>query len=205
MIIQDVVDTARYSELSGSSLKDNVEAIILFLNAGLLELHKRFQLDTNEHIITVTEGVDIYPLPEDFLHLVDVYGEVVEGSLDAPPRLPVNDNGNPYSVFLPSYKELQVPRIMVGDKLSVIYAAVPTTYTVDDLGVDLQLPPALIEPLLHYIGYKAHLGIRGDAQAETNTHYLRFDRSCSKARELGIAQSLDSWEMDTRLRTRGFV
>lgn len=204
MIIQDVIDLAKYSELSGSSLKDNNDAILLFINAGMLELHKRFQLKTNEHIVNLQEGVTLYSLPEDFLYAIEAFGEVREG-YSGLPHLPINDEDEPYSIFFPNHKEVQVPLVEYGASISIIYGAKPIRYDIDDLAEELDLPETLIEALLHYIGYKAHLGIKGDAQSENNAHYIRFDRSCKKARELGVAHPIDSWRMVDRLNSRGFV
>lgn len=206
MIVQDVVDLAKYSEAAGTAIKDNKEAIVLFLNAGMLELHKRFLLKTKEHIVALQTGVTLYDLPLDFLYAVEAYGDVSETTMDGfLPHIPINDEDEPFSIFFPNHKQVQIPLVEAGDYVSIIYAAKPVSYTVDDLGEELDLPDTLIEPLLHYIGYKAHLGIRSGPQDTTNTHYIRFDNSCKQARELGVAHSIDSWRMTHRLYNRGFV
>jgi hypothetical protein len=83
--------------------------------------------------------------------------------------------------------------------------AKPKFYDPDDLSDELELPDTLIEPLLHYIGYKAHLGVRSDGQSENNAHFTRFERSCDKARTLGVAHSIDSLSMAERIFNRGFA
>ena len=86
-----------------------------------------------------------------------------------------------------------------------MFVAKPEKYTVNNLTVEVDLPDTLIEPLLHYIGYKGHLGVKSDGQSENNAHYMRFASSVNKARELGVAASSDSWNMSDRLFERGFV
>lgn len=205
MLVQDVVDTARYSELNAVSVKDNTAAIIAFLNLGMLELYKRFPISIKEHLVNLVDGQLFYDLPTDCMYTLSVYGEVAETGLGDVEELPVNDVDEPLSVFFPNHKQVQVPAATEGSYISIIYVAKPTIYTVDDLDSELDLPETLIEPLLHYIGYKAHLGVRSDAQSENNAHYIRFDRSCHKARELGVAFPADSWRMIDRLSSRGFA
>lgn len=205
MQVQDIVDTARYSELSSVAIKDNTSAIVSFLNLGMLELYKRFPLNTEEHIITLQEGVTLYDLPTDFMYALGAYQEVEEGSLKLYADLPINDEDEPQSIFFPNHKQVQVAESVAGDFVAIIYVTKPPKYSAGDMEIDVDIPDALIEPLLHYIGYKAHLGVRGDVQGENNAHYLRFDRSCEKARELGVCLTADSWRMTNRISDRGFV
>lgn len=204
MIIQDVITAARYSELSSVAVKDNDAAVISFLNLGMLELHKRFPIKVNEQVIPLVTGVFLYSLRNDYMYALSAHGKVAAAP-DTTVELGINEADSPTSVFFPSYKQVQIPAGIVGTAASVVYVAKPYNYTVANLNDELDLPETLIEPLLHYIGYKGHLGVRGDAQAENNTHYQRFDRSCKKAKELGVAFPADSWNMTTRLNERGFA
>lgn len=205
MRVQDVVDTARYSELAGVAVKDNTDAIIAFLNLGMLELFKRFPLNTKEHIVDLVEGTTIYDLPTDYMYALSAYGESPEDTYDGITDVPINDEDEPYSIFFPNHKQVQIPLVASGAYVSIIYVAKPESYTSDNLDVELDLPDPLVDCLLHYIGYRAHLGVRGDGQAENNAHYTRFERSCQKARELGVSHPLDSWRMIDRLKDRGFA
>ena len=206
MILQNVVDAARYSELSSVALKDNNAAIISFINLGMLELYKRFPLSFNEYTIDVTDGAVMYSLPSDYLYVLGVYENVATTTNpDNIKELVINDNGNQDAVFFPNHKTIQVPVVEGRIAVSVIYVTKPQSYTINDLNEELDLPESLIDCLLHYIGYKAHLGVRGDGQAENNAHYLRFERSCDKARELGVANQVESWRMAARFTDRGFA
>lgn len=211
MLLQDVINLARYSEIAGTAIKDNDEAIILFINSGMLELYKRFPLMTNEHIVNLSEGVTLYDLPADYMYALSAWGEVeepnaIEGEVQ---ELPINDSDNPKSVFFPNHKQIQIPFVSTlvssSSYISLIYVAKPPQYTINDVGEDIDISDTLIDCILHYVGYKAHLGIRSDGQSENNSHFMRFERSCEKARELGVAYPIDSWRMVDRLGTRGFV
>jgi hypothetical protein len=205
MIIQDVLDLAKFSELSSVAIKDNTVALLLFVNAGMLELHKRFPLKTEEHVIVLEEGVTLYTMPTNFLYATSAWGEPGVSTLGEAVPLPINDEDEPTSIFFPNYKQVQIPLTTEGSRISIIYGAKPVKYVEADLAQELDLPETLIDPLIHYMGYKAHSGIKGDSQSENNAHYFRFEKSCAKARELGVAYPIDSWRMIDRLGTRGFA
>jgi hypothetical protein len=207
MKLQEVVDAARYSELNSVAVKDNDAAIVTFLNLGMLELYKRFPLKTKEHVITLTTE-NRYSLPSDYMYALEAYDDS-DRTADKPDAplvdIAINDTAAEMGIFFPNHTEVQVPFLEDRTFISIVYVAKPTSYTVDDLDAELELPETLVSPLLHYIGYKGHLGIRGDGQAENNAHWIRFDRSCQEARKLGVAYSLDSWHMPDRLKDRGFA
>lgn len=205
MIVQDVINAARYSELGNTAIKDNTDAILTFMNLGLLELHKRFPLRVEQTVLTLSNTTTTFNLPSTFMYPLAAYGEDKDGNIDMEHVLPINDESNPESIFFSTFKQVQVPDTLDGSSAVIVFAAKPDRYTADDLNIELDLPETLIEPLLHYIGYKAQLGIRGDAQAENNAHWLRFDRSCKQAQDLGVAYPMDSWKMATRIYDRGFA
>lgn len=205
MRLQDIIDLAKYSELSSTAIKDNNDAIILFINAGMLEIYKRFPVKVNEHIVTLSDDTTLYSLPTDFMYALEAFGEAQENSVGESTELSINEPEDPYGIFIPNTKQVQVPLSNTGYFISIMYVAKPTYYTDDDLAEEIDLPETLIEPLLHYIGYKAHLGIRSDGQSDNNAHYMRFERSCDKARELGVAYPLDSMSMINRLGDRNFA
>lgn len=205
MIVQDIINAAKYGELSSTALKDNTEAVLTFMNLGLLELYKRFPLNTEEATYPIGATTALYALPPNFMYPLVVYGENKDGDIDVEVKLPVNEEGEDPSVFFPNHRQVQIPSDLEGSRISVIYVSKPVSYTIDDLETEVNLPETLIEALLHYIGYKAHLGIKSDGQSENTAHYIRFDASCKKARELGVAYSLDSYKMPDRLKDRGFA
>lgn len=205
MIVQDIINAARYSEVGNTAIKDNTDAILTFMNLGLLELHKRFPLRVEQTVLTLSNTTTTFNLPSTFMYPLAAYGEDKDGNIDMEHVLPINDESNPESIFFSTFKQVQVPDTLDGSSAVIVFAAKPDRYTADDLNIELDLPETLIEPLLHYIGYKAQLGIRGDAQAENNAHWLRFDRSCKQAQDLGVAYPMDSWKMATRIYNRGFA
>jgi hypothetical protein len=206
MKVQEVVDIARYSELAGVAAKDNTAAIVAFLNMGMIELYTRFPIKTEEYIVALQENTTIYEMPDNFMYALSAYGEVPESAPnDTVRRVAINEEDDPYSIFFPDWNTVQIPAVANGSYISIIYVAKPVPITVEDLNVELDLPEMLIDALVSYVGYRAHLGVRGDAQSENNAHWLRFDRNCKKARELGVAFPVDSLRMSERIIDRGFA
>lgn len=205
MTLQDIVDLAKHSEAAGTAIKDNTDVILLFLNAGMTELYKRFPLNTEELIVSLVEGTTEYALPTDYMYYMSAFEEVAINGTMGIAEISINDESDDKSIFFPNHKIVQIPGSENGAFISIIYVTKPTSYTNTNLGDDIDLPETLINCLLHYIGYKAHLGISGNGQSETNAHFVRFERSCDKARELGVAHPVASLQTTSRLIDRGFV
>lgn len=207
MTVQEFLTVVRYSEVNNLAVKDDYEALIAFLNLGLIEIYTRFPIKVEEHIIELFENTTEYQLPDNFMVALSAYGEVPDFSPKTVVPITINEESDPYSIFFPDWDTVQIPAVANGSFVSIIYIAKPETVvnTAEGLAAKLELPVPLIDALASYIGYRAHLGVRGDGQAENNAHWQRFERNCVKARELGVAYPADSMSMETRLLTRGFV
>lgn len=217
MTVQQVITLAENSELRSLGSRTDTDAILGYINLGMIELYKRFVLSTNEVIITL--GVDgdvdnpytmisdtLYKLPSDYMKILAAYEEVPTGSTMAIVELPINEEENVRSINTVSWDTVQIPLSTDGAYISIIYKDIPVQYsnTPEDLGANIALPVQVIEALLHYIGYRAHAAVTGEIQAENTTHYTRFEASCNKVRHDGMLTG-DDLGMATRLYTRGFV
>lgn len=208
MIIKDVVNLAKYSELSGVAAKNDTEVIVAFINLGILELYKRFPIKVSEVIIELLPGTMYYSMPEDFMYYVSAYGEKDINNPDKDIEITINGSDTDSGIFFNDWSTVQVPSSIIGSRISILYVSKPTAITVadaEDGTTSLSLPDALVDALLSYVGYRAYLGIKSDAQSENNAHWARFERSCNKARALGVAVPSDSINMPDRLLARGFV
>lgn len=204
MTIQQVIDLAKASELSGLSVSSNDNIVLSYLNLGMIELYKRFTLKVEEYIIELVEGQDIYTLPENFMWIVAAYGEVPISSTENVNVLPVNEEDNPISINTVSWNTLQIPNSINGSYVSIIYVASPTYYTIDDLTSTIELPIQMIECLIAYIGYKANSSIDSGVQTEDNVWYARFEASCLNLEKRGMVNANDMY-MNGRIEYRGFV
>lgn len=202
MTVRQIIDLAKSSELNGTVLANKDDVILGFMNLGVLELHKRFQLKLEEYIIELVDGQDVYTMPSDYMWIVAAYGEVDIRSTETVNVLPVNEEDNPLSINTIGWNKLQVPVSIEGAYVSIIYVASPTVYALTDETVDL--PPQMIEALLAYIGYRANAAIDSGVQTEDSVWYQRFEHMCDKLREYGMVNSDDMF-MNKRITTRGFV
>lgn len=192
MTLQQVVDMAVNGELKSIAAKDDVAGIVQYINLGMIELYKRFPLKMEEHIVALQTGVETYKMPSDFMWIAAAYGEIPIDDQDTiVTQLPVNEEDNPLSVNTVSWNTLQVPQSVTGSYISIMYVAAPKYLTTSDLSKDIELPPQMIEALLHYVGYRAHASMNGNIQAENNTHYTRFEQSCKRIEDRGMFNTDD--------------
>lgn len=204
MLVQDVIDMAAKSELSNLNVKEDTGTVLSYMNLGLIELYKRFDLEIKEHVIELQDSVEVYTMPDDFMSIVGAYGEVDETSVDVVNVLPVNVEDNPLSINTINWYQVQIPLALTGSYVSIVYSATAPYLTDANLAERAPIPIGLMEALLHYIGYRGHAALDGNVQAENNTHYQRFEASCSRAKENGVITA-DDVDMGTRLHTRGFI
>lgn len=215
-----IIEQARNGELAGLSKVDKTdEKIVGYINLALIALYNRFQLATEEAIITLRPDIakTIYKLDgtdadvkvagvamsaDSFMAIVAAYNE--DGS-----EISVNDTTDPYSIHTVAYNQVQVPLVDNNAYVSIIYRKNPTLVTFVDVGqgtaqeANVDMPIQLLEPMLHYIGYRAHGSVDGSIQAETNTHYTRFVAACNQAEVMGIITADDV--VNNSIYSKGFV
>lgn len=206
MLASDLIALARGAELKTLSQPAYPDETVLgYINLGLVELYKRFSIATGEAMVTLSDGKTVYTLDNaeadidmpggSLLSIEAVYNEV--GT-----EYTLNNEKDANSVFQISWNQIQVPNAVTGGYLSVIYkeSAVFLTAVTESVKV----PDSLIEALLHFIGYRAHGAIDGNIQAENNTHYQRFEASCTNVRNLGLITADDVMYKKTT-QERGYV
>lgn len=203
MTVRNVIDLAKAGELNNVAVGNNTDAVLGYINLGLIELYKRFPLNVQEYLLTL-DGSEIYTMPADYMWIVAAYDEVPADSLVNTIQIPINEENNPLSLNTVSWNQIQVPVDTAGATISIIYTAAPTMLTTADLDMAMPIPIQMLEALLHYIGYRAHGSVDGNIQGENNTHYQRFELSCRKIEEMGMFTS-DDVAMPDRIFMKGFV
>ena len=209
MIVGDVLDLAKASELQTLAVRKDDKSILGYINLGLLELYKRFPIETKEVILELESGTSEYILPSDCMYLVSAYSEVPEDSELPYIELPINEEDHPLSVNTVSWNKVQVPQAVDGAYISLIYVASPEMIRYDEVSEshlmqDIPIPPQMIEALLHYVGYRAHAATDGDIEAENTTHYTRFEASCARIEKSGLFTS-DDLNMNGRIEDNVWV
>lgn len=216
MTLQEIIDIAKNSELNTLHVKDNDQAIVGFVNLGLIELYGIFPLRTEEYLIELQSGKTIYDLPSDFMYLVGAYEEVPIGSPDNSNPMPINEENNPFSLNTISYNQVQVPLSVTGSYISLLYVPKPVKMRIDlpapaepnnGLGLleELPIPEQLTTCLLNFIAFKGHGAVNTGVQDEADVYYRRFKASCEDVKTLGIGITPDDLSTAERVKTRGFV
>ena len=204
MLVSDVIQLAKTGELRSLAVKDDDQIVLDYLNLGIIELYKRFPLNIEEYVFERVLTTNLYTLPNNVMWLIEAYGPVEVNGVVKYKELPINKEGTVAGLNTISYNKVQVGSKVATGVISVIYQSTAPKYTINDLNTEIALTDQFIEPLLNYIGYRAHGAINGSIQAETSTHYNRFELSCSKIRKEGMITN-NSLDMDNRIYKRGFV
>ncbi len=192
--VQEIIDIAKYGELRQLSMKDDAEAMMSYISLGVNEIYKRFPINTQEQMVDLVTNTTTYRLAPDCMYVLAAYDE--DGV-----ELSINDETDEFSILTPSFNTIQVPTPETGLSISIIYAASHPKITSVNDGVNL--PPQFLEALLHYIGYRAHGSMDGLINTENNTHYMRFEASCSKIKTLGLITHDNN--ASTKFEDKGFV
>jgi len=194
MTIQDVINDVAAGELKQLAVKNDTPAIISYINLGLIELYKRFDLRTDEVVIELNAAQTIYTMPVNYQAILEALDE--DGNWYS-----INDEDDALSILTPTYNTIQVPNPEDGAAISIIYTALPDR--VNSTADVLPLPLALLDALYNYIGYRGHGAVNGELKTENNSHYMRFEANCKKAKDLGVITTDDT--VNRKLINRGFA
>ena len=231
MIVEDVVDYIKYGEFAQLSIAEKLDStdvaivekaerqVLSYINLGLIELYKRFDLRTEETVISMLENQTIYTitptnvagaggddtlsaLPGDFNHVLAAYDE--SGA-----EYNINKEEDALSVLTPSWNTVQIPNPVAGEAVFVMYNSSADRITWETssavtLAKQVELPPVMAEALLHYVGYRGHGARDGSVQAENNTHYNRFNASCARIKTLGMTTDAGN-EQSSTLEDKGWA
>ena len=217
MTANDIINLAKNGELKTIAIKDDIDAVIGFINLGLIELYKRFPISQKEYIIEIMYHTTYYEMPSDYMWLIEAYQyikpkQTIERQIDnvgtnVPvelERLAINDSDDVRTVNTVGHNQVQISNRNIGDVISLIYVASPKLVTRDSLNDELPIPAQMIEALLNYIGYRGHGSIDGKINAESNTHYQRFELSVKKIEFDGMINT-EGVGMQKRIIEKGFL
>lgn len=203
MTIQDIINLAAASEVKNIKVREDIEAMLGYINLGMIELYDRFPLKTEEFLFERDLVTSIYTLPADTLRLVSGYGPTVVNNKIELAELPINEENSVYSINQISWSQIQVSNGIAEGEVSLIYIAAPVMYTEADLTSDIALPPQFINALLAFIGYKGNDSVDDGLNKEDSLMYQRFEAACNRLKMTGSYTS-DDVSMDRRIETRGF-
>lgn len=231
MKLEDLFSRLSYGELSnlsignegrGSIREEDIPKVTAHVNDGLLRIYSRFVLSTKQLLVEQVRHITNY-------HLIPKYAESSGSDVEWPyikdlpddkflgdlirilevqddrGKLPLNDTGNPHSLFTPYPQVLQVPNPRAGKPLSIEYQARHITLNNDDLDQEILIPFVLEGALQSFVAYKIFSHMNGqDNQVKSQEHLNTYDGICVdvEARDLVNATTATS---HYKLEERGFV
>lgn len=196
MLVSDIINIAKYGELQQLAVKTNTEALLSYINMGVLELYKRFKLGIKVEIVRISPLVSVYTLVNSDIMKVETVYDADGRELKFPSLIGSED----YDIKAIGHTTFMVKNPKEED-IAFVYTSAPTLLTSES--DDIPLPGSMIEALLHYIGYRGHGSLDGMINSENNTHYMRFDKSCKMLLEEGYGDVVDLSKVD--VASKGFA
>lgn len=179
----------------GSISSENIPKLVLHLNEGLLRMHTKIALSQKNVIIEQHDHITNYHLlsrfaetsrgstPETYLYIRDLPQErfsedvikVLKVFSSTGKEYPLNDSGQPDSVFTPQNNVVQVVAPKTGVAMSVVYQAEHPKLTSDRLTQRIELPASMFECLRAYVAYKVFSAIAtAEAQVKAQEYSSYF-------------------------------
>lgn len=206
-----------------SEIRVSDRASIMFhLNRGLVNLFTRFMLLEKDVLIRVSAGTTNYflrkefavsnqedvpikyiidtvasPFKEDVIKITEVFNSVGVA-------LPVDQEDEPYSLYLPEYDCLQIPNIYDGEFYSVVYQAKHPNITGIDSGQEIHVPLIFEEALQYYVAAKIFTNMNGQDNTAKGSEYMTQYLSICQEAELKDSARTAAVGLDRKLDIRGF-
>ena len=171
MNVQQVIDFARATELKNLSAQNYDDTtIIAYINLGMMELHRRFNVRVGVEVIQTVSTIPVYNMRNaDIIQILSVHNALDE--LLAPQAY-IGDED--YDIKYINYNTILLNKAK-DEELVIVYKA--SSLFIAELTDEVGVPPVLIEALLSYIGYKAH-GAK-DPGAENSPYFNKFNAVCA--------------------------
>lgn len=198
MLVSEAITLMSAAAIKQLAVKDDNTALLGYINLGILELYKRFNLWKAEATITQADGTLLYTMADGDANVsIDLSDNVLIKIL----KMVDADDKEITSFTKPKYNQIKFSEVTAGDELTVTYQAAPIFLTA--VNQEIPIPSQFLDPLFLFVAYKAHISVKGGLKDENNTHYLRFDKSC----ELIDFEGLDIQDelTSTKFNDRGFV
>ena len=201
MLLQDILTLAK-TRLANLAVARNNEALVLFINLGISELYRRFNLSVKSETILMNSSLALYELKNPDVSLLvtvfDKYGRELA-------QTDVIDSEE-WEYKIVNYRSFVVNKPFNG-YLYALYKASPIMYR--DVEDEVDLPDAMLDALLSYVAYMAHTTIStqsaalGRGQLDCDTHYSRFINACNELEMQGFKIPLNT---ETRaIYIKGYV
>lgn len=221
MNIQTAIKLLAESELKQLKVKEDSVAIMGFINMGVAELYKRFNLWLAEATITPVTGTSLYLLDGNDVNvditltdheLMKIMTVWLPSGVTSPPEKQIWDVNNEHNwdtVLIPKYNQIKIQSELLTDLVAdsytvrVVYRSAPIFMTVET--ATIPLPQQFLEALFLYVGWKGHGSIRqsNEQTTDTRSYYKYFEDACKRIDYEGLGRHDDM--TSNKFAQRGFV
>ena len=195
MKVQELLDLVKV-KLQNLPIATNTSILISFLNMGMNELYRRFNLSVKSETIVVTTDLALYELRNDDVQMIlavyDKFGKELTQS-------DVLDSLD-YDYKIVNYRSFVLRKPFEG-YLYAVYKASPVKLV--DGNDEVDLPESMVNALLTYVAYMANNTINRDNMQESANHYQIFKEQCLDLEMQGYKIPLNTEKV--AVQARGFV
>lgn len=178
------------------SVSDNEDAIINFINLGVAELYRRFNLKIKSETIVTTNDLALYTLRNDDVELVLYVYDKTGRELRQSDVI----NSMDYDYKILNYRSILLRHPHEG-YIYVVYKASPIKLR--DMDDEIDLPSTMLDALLTYVSYVLVGTINSDQKNESSMFYQMFTRQCDEMVNQGYKISLNSETV--AIQAKGFA
>lgn len=184
--------------LDSLNISNDDSIMLSFINLGMSELYRRFNLSIKSETITCNDDIALYELRNDnvlmLLTVYDKFGKELKQS-DVLDSLA-------YDYKIINYRSFVLRKPFNG-YLYAVYKASPII--LKDKEDEIDLPTAMIGALLDYCAYMGHSTLQANSQntREFGVHLQLFENSCNQLDAQGYRIPINTETV--AIQARGFV
>ena len=237
MKLSEVFEMLQYGELSNVSLSGDIDEpiaireedyprLISHINMALTDLHTKFNLKEREVVIQPVEGITFYELDSKYAESNNsstepykyIKDSIYEPFLDDVIRVnsaydelgcevPINDENVCNSIYLNSYKRIQIPNAHEENALFVMYRAnhPKLSSSKPNLDDEVEIPAYCVEALLSYVASRVHTQRTSqESQGIAVNLMAKYNLICQQLEEKNVLHNSPS-NTNFKLGERGWV
>lgn len=195
MKLQEVLDLIQI-KFPNIAISKNQAAIINFINLGMSELYKTFNLKIKSETVVTTSDLALYELKNDDVELIlavfDKFGNEFRQS-DVLQSLD-------YEYKLVNFRSFLLRKPFEGI-LYVVYKAAPVRLV--DIDDEIDIPSCMLDALLTYISYALVSTINSDQKNDSGYYYKLFHAQCQELVNQGYKIPLNTETFSIQMK--GFI
>lgn len=237
MKLYEVFEMLQYGELANVSVSGNIDEevgirtedyplLISHINLALTDLHTKFNLKEREVTIQQYEGISYYELDSKYAQSNTASMEPIKYISDSEfdpflddvirinaafnevgCEVPINDENDCRSIFLNSYKRIQIPKPESENAIVLTYRANHPKLSVStpDLDAEVEVPAYCVEALLSYVASRVHTQRTSqEAQGLAVNLMAKYNLICQQLEEKNVLHNSPS-NTNFKLGERGWV